>query len=305
MTEHLYICDHLSSLVAGADTTLALARASRAAGRRSNWCLIDDLRFEGGELLGRIRSFDESLTIDGGQWRALRTQELVFVRTDPPVDARYFAALWLLDVAAQNGLHVVNNPRSLTWANEKTLILHFPDLIPATQVCAEPSEIVRFINLHQRAVLKPLDGNGGRGVIVLDASDRNLNALIDMSLAPGAPIMVQAFLPAVAAGDRRVLLVDGEPLGVLNRVASADDWRCNMHVGAQAEWVPLDDDDRRICAAIAPFLREHGLPFAGIDIIGGKLTEINVTSPTGVEEVLAAGGPDIAQATIDHLIGAR
>ena len=305
MSEHLYICNHLSQLVAGADTTLALARASRAAGRTSNWCLMEELRFEGGDLLGRIRPFDERMIVESGQWRPLSSQELDFVRTDPPVDALYFATLWMLDVAAQKGLRVVNDGRSLTWANEKTLILNFPELIPPTQICMDSVAILRFVAEHRRAVIKPLDGNGGRGVIVLDAGDRNINALIDMSLAPGAPVMVQAFVTAVAEGDRRILLVDGNPLAVLNRVAPENDWRCNMHVGAQAEWVPLNEDDRRISSAIAPFLREHGLHFAGIDIIGGHLTEINVTSPTGVEEVLAAGGPDIAAATIAHLIAAN
>jgi glutathione synthase len=263
---------------------------------------MEDLRWEQGTLLGCLRGFDASLEVGEGRWRPIVSQEVVFVRTDPPVDARYLAALWLLDAVERQGVRVVNRPSALTWANEKTLILNFPDLIPPTQVCMDPQAIHDFVRRLGRAVIKPLDGNGGRGVVVLDQADRNLNALVELSLAPGAPVMVQGFVPDVAEGDRRVLLVDGEPLAVLNRVASADDWRCNMHVGAEASWVELNDADRHVCAQLKPFLRQHGLFFTGIDIIGDRLTEINVTSPTGVEEVLAGGGPDVADATIRRLL---
>jgi glutathione synthase len=267
--------------------------------------LMNEMRWHEGRLLGRIRPFDESMQLHEGSWRPLNDQELVFVRTDPPVDASYLAALWLLDAAAKQGLRVINRPSSLCYANEKTLILNFPELIPPTLVCGDAGAIRSFVDTHGRAVIKPLDGNGGRGVLLLAGEDKNLNAIIEISLAPQAPVMVQAFLPAVSRGDRRVLLVDGEPLGVLNRVAGDKDFRCNMHVGAAAEWVPLDDDDRRVCSALKPYFQAHGLVFAGIDIIGGRLTEINVTSPTGVEEILATGGPDVGAATIEHLIGLR
>ena len=301
MAEHLYICDPVDQLIPGADTTLALARSSRLLGHRSNWCLMRELEWRGDALFARIRSFDEAQTLNEGTWRPIASQSLVFVRTDPPVDAAYMAGLWLLDAAAQQGVRVVNSPSSLTWANEKTLILRFPELIPETMVSGDPDHLRAFVTRHQRAVIKPLDGNGGRGVLVLDAEDRNLNSLIEMSCAAEVALMIQAYLPEVADGDRRVLLIDGEPLGVLNRVAGPDDHRCNMHVGAQAEWVPVSESDRRVCSALAPFLREHGLYFVGIDLIGGRLTEINVTSPTGVEEILAAGGPDLALQTIAAL----
>ena len=302
MAEHLYICDPLDQLVPGADTTLAFARASRELGHQSNWCVMHELAWEGDALWAQIRPFDDSLSVQAGDWRKIETQALVFVRTDPPVDASYLAALWLLDAAATQGLRVVNNARSLTWANEKTLILNFPDLIPTTLVSGDANRLREFVQSHQRAVIKPLDGNGGRGVLVLDAQDKNLNALIDLSLAPGVPVMIQAFVKEVAEGDRRVILIDGEPMGVLNRVAGPTDHRCNMHVGARADWVPLSDVDRSVCAAIGPFLKRHGMFFTGIDIIGDRLTEINVTSPTGVEEIRAAGGPDLAALTIKLLL---
>ena len=302
LAEHLYICDPLDQLVPGADTTLAFARASRELGHQSNWCLMQEMAWQGDSLWAQIRPFDESLAIEPGEWRKINTQTLVFVRTDPPVDAGYLSALWLLDAASAQGLRVVNHARTLTWANEKTLILNFPDLIPETLVSGDVVRLREFVRVHRKAVIKPLDGNGGRGVLVLDAQDKNLNALIDLSLAPGVPVMIQAFVKEVAQGDRRVILINGEPMGVLNRVAGPSDHRCNMHVGARAEWVPLSDVDRSICAAIGPFLRRHGMFFTGIDIIGDRLTEINVTSPTGVEEIKAAGGPDLAALTIKSLL---
>ena len=302
LSEHLYICDPLSQLVPGADTTLALARASREFGHQTNWCLMHEMAWHGDALWAQIRPFDESLSVEAGQWRKIDTQALVFVRTDPPVDGAYLAALWMLDAAATQGLRVVNEARALTWANEKTLILNFPNLIPTTLVSGDADRLRRFVHDHRKAVIKPLDGNGGRGVLVLDAQDKNLNALIDLCLAPGVPVMIQAFVKEVAQGDRRVILIDGEPVGVLNRVAGPEDHRCNMHVGARADWVPLSDVDRSVCAVIGPFLKRHGMFFTGIDIIGDRLTEINVTSPTGVEEIKAAGGPDLAALAIKSLV---
>lgn len=302
MAEHLYICDPLDQLVPGADTTLALAQASREFGHQSNWCLMQEMAWQEGTLWAQIRPFDASLTVQAGAWRKIETQSLVFVRTDPPVDSSYMAALWLLDAAATQGLHVVNNARSLTWANEKTLILNFPELTPETLVSGDADRLREFVRSHQKAVIKPLDGNGGRGVLILDVQDKNLNALIDLSLAPGVPVMIQAFVREVVEGDRRVILIDGEPAGVLNRVAGPSDHRCNMHVGAHAHWVPVSEIDRSVCATIGPFLRRHGMFFTGIDIIGDRLTEINVTSPTGVEEIKAAGGPDLAAMTIKLLL---
>ena len=183
MPEHLYICDHLSSLRPGEDTTLALARASRGRGRISNWCLMRDLRWVDGTLWGQLRPFDDRMEVVEGSWRQLGSQELVFVRTDPPVDASYFAVLWLLDAMRVQGLRVINDPRALCYANEKTMILNFPELIPATIVSADANSIREFVAAQGKAVVKPLDGNGGRGVLLLATGDTNLNSLIDVSLA--------------------------------------------------------------------------------------------------------------------------
>jgi glutathione synthase len=302
LAEHLYICDHLSLLRPGVDTTLGLARASRAAGFGTCWGLMSDLVCREDGVWVEAHPFDGEHVVEAGSLRPISEFAVTFVRTDPPVDREYLAGLWLLDVAARAGCTVVNDPATLTWANEKTLILYFPDLIPPTRVTNSVVELQAMIEAVGAIVLKPLDGNGGRGVLVASAEDGNTSSMLEMSTEDGRrQVMAQAYLPEVRAGDRRVLLVDGEALAVLNRVAPAGEHRSNMHVGAAWEWVPLDADDRRICSAVGPFFRRHGLRFVGLDIIGGKLTEINVTSPTGVEEVLASGGPDICAAMIERL----
>jgi glutathione synthase len=302
VAEHLYICDHLSLLRPGVDTTLGLARASREAGCATHWGLIGDLIYREGKVWIDAHPFDATHAVEPGVVRQLGDFTVTFVRTDPPVEREYLAGLWLLDVAARDGCTVVNDPASLSWANEKTLILYFPELIPPTRVTNSVAELRSMIEAVGTIVLKPLDGNGGRGVLVAAADDGNTSSMLEMSTEDGRrQVMAQAYLPAVRDGDRRVLLVDGDPHAVLNRVAPEGEHRSNMHVGAIWEYVPLDAHDRRICAAVGPFFRRHGLRFVGLDIIGGTLTEINVTSPTGVEEVLASGGPDVSAAMIAAL----
>lgn len=292
---HLYICDHLQQLRPGVDTTLAMARASREAGFASYWCLIEDLAWSEGRLRVLAHPFDEQHRLEPGRWLdAVETFQAAFVRTDPPVGREYFAGLWLLDAAKQAGLAVWNDPATLCWANEKTLILRYPDLIPPTRVTNREEEIRAMMETHGAVVLKPLDGNGGRGVFVAAQGDRNLAALLEAATEEGQrQVMVQRYLDKVREGDRRIMLIDGEPMAALNRVPDADENRANMHVGAKAEYVDLDADDLRVCGALTASFQELGLRFVGLDIIDGFLTEINVTSPTGVEEILAGGGPDL------------
>ncbi len=300
---HLYVCDHLSSLRPGVDTTLAMARASREAGYESHWCLMEDLIWRHDRLFVFARKFDGNHEVLPGQWvDAAAHFQAAFVRTDPPVGREYLAGLWLLDAAEKTGLSVWNRPSTLTWANEKTLILRYPTLIPPTRVTNRIDELKAMIRAEGTIVLKPLDGNGGRGIFVAADDDRNLSALLETATEEGRrQVMAQKYLDKVREGDRRVLLVDGEPLAVLNRLPADDEHRANMHVGARASFVPLNGDDLRICSAVAESFRELGLRFVGLDIIDGFLTEINVTSPTGVEEVLAGGGPDICAHFVQRL----
>ncbi|MFT9417191.1 glutathione synthase [Acetobacter sp.] len=225
---------------------------------------------------------------DAGR-RSLRTMDVVLMRQDPPFDMAYITATHMLDhihgVGPEHAL-VVNDPRWVRDSPEKLLVTHFPQLMPPTLVTWDIGQIRAFRARWKDIIVKPLFGNGGSGVFRIKADDQNLNALLEMHFARSRePLMIQRYEPAVTAGDKRIILVDGQPIGAINRVPSGDDHRSNMHVGGVACKVELSARDREICEAIGPFLKEHGLIFVGIDVIGQYLTEINVTSPTGLQEL--------------------
>jgi glutathione synthase len=224
----------------------------------------------------------------------------VFVRTDPPVDARYLRGTYLLDHVDDRQTLVVNAPSGLRQANEKMSTLRFPDLCPPTVVSADAGEIIDATRTWGAAVVKPTDGMAGHGVLMLRPNDPNLRSLLDIATARGREqVIVQRFLPESVAGDRRVIVLDGAPIGAVRRIARDGEFRCNMAAGA---WVVADSvtsRDNEICARIAPLLAAHGLHFVGIDVIGDYLTEINVTSPTGLREIEALCGTRCA----DDVIG--
>ncbi len=225
--------------------------------------------------------------------------DCTFMRKDPPFDASYLHATQLLELARGRTL-LVNDPRGLRDANEKLYALHFPTVTPPTLVTADAARIKAFVRAQGgQAVIKPLDGAGGRGVFVLRADDRNLNALIETSTEEGkCAAIVQRYLPEVRQGDRRILLLDGEPLGGILRVPTEDEARSNIHVGGRVEKHVLTARDREICAALAPRLRADGLAFVGIDVIGDFMTEVNVTSPTGIQELDRLDGQDTVGRTL-------
>jgi glutathione synthase len=221
--------------------------------------------------------------------RSLSEMDVVLMRQDPPFDMAYITATHMLDhvhgIGPDHAL-VVNDPRWVRDCPEKILVTHFPDLMPPTLVTWDVAEIRAFRAKWRDIIVKPLFGNGGSGVFRIREDDGNLNALLEMHFARSRePLMIQRYEPAVTAGDKRIILVDGEPIGAINRVPSGDDHRSNMHVGGVARQVGLTERDQEICRAIGPFLKEHGLIFVGIDVIGQYLTEINVTSPTGLQEL--------------------
>ncbi len=228
----------------------------------------------------------------------LGTMDVVLMRQDPPFDMAYISATHLLEHihrADGTGTLVVNNPVAVRNAPEKLLVMHFPELMPPTMVTWDPEAIRGFRATHKDIVVKPLYGNGGSGVFLIRHDDPNLNALVEMHFARSRePLMVQRYEPAVREGDKRIILVDGEPVGAINRVPQAGEARSNMHVGGRAEPVALTARDREICARIGPTLKAQGLIFVGIDVIGDWLTEINVTSPTGIQEIERFDGTDIA-----------
>ena len=225
--------------------------------------------------------------------------DVVLMRQDPPFDMAYVTATYLLERIHPQTL-VVNDPAQVRSAPEKLVATLFPQLQPPTLVSADPVALVDFHKRHGDVVLKPLHGAAGSGVVRLKADDPNLDALIEIHAAASRdPLVIQKFIPAVSAGDKRIILVDGEPVGAINRIPAKDQVRSNLRVGGTAAPVELTARDKEICAAIGPFLKERGMIFVGIDVIGDYLTEINVTSPTGAQQLLNFAGIDATAAMWD------
>jgi glutathione synthase len=230
--------------------------------------------------------------------------DLVLMRKDPPFDMAYVFATYLLD-QVRPPTRVYNDPRGLKLFNEKMWVLElWPELQPATLVSNDIARLKRFVRERDGlSVLKPWDGNGGRGVVVTQGADRNLGSMIELLSQEGrAYVIAQAFIPEVELGDKRIILFDGEPVGAMLRVPQREDFRANMHAGGQVTGCDLTERDREICAAIGPALRESGMMFVGIDVIGAYLTEINVTSPTGIQEMNRLYGTRLEADLVDRLV---
>ena len=227
--------------------------------------------------------------------------DAVLMRQDPPFDMAYITATHMLEHIHPRTL-VVNDPAAVRNAPEKLLVTHFPELMPPTLISWDLEAIRAFRTEHQDIIVKPLFGNGGAGVFRIKPDDENLSALLEMHFARSRePLMFQRYEPAVRQGDKRIILVDGEPMGAINRVPAEGEARSNMHVGGRPEKIEMSARDREICAAIGPTLRAQGLIFVGIDVIGDWLTEINVTSPTGLQEVARFDGTNLAGTIWDRI----
>ncbi len=228
----------------------------------------------------------------------LGTMDVIQMRQDPPFDMAYITATHMLEHIHRSdgsGTLVVNNPVSVRNAPEKLLVTHFPELMPPTMVTWDVEAIRGFRATHKDIIVKPLFGNGGAGVFLIRHDDPNLNSLLEMHFARSRePLMIQRYEPSVRLGDKRIILIDGEPVGAVNRVPAAGEARSNMHVGGRPEKSALTPRDLEICRRIGPTLKEQGLIFVGIDVIGDFLTEINVTSPTGLQEIARFDGTDLA-----------
>jgi glutathione synthase len=229
--------------------------------------------------------------------------DAVFMRKDPPFDMAFFFATHLLGLIDPARTFVINEPRGLREANEKLYALNFPDLIPASLVTGDQTRLKRFLDeLGGEMIVKPLDGAGGAGVFHLHRADRNLNAILEAATDNGRrPIMAQRYVPEIRQGDKRVIVLDGTPLGAVLRVPREDETRGNIHVGGATVRAPITERDRAICARLAPRLRTDGLWFVGLDVIGDWLTEVNVTSPTGIQEINALDHVALERDVIDFV----
>jgi glutathione synthase len=306
----VFVMDPVSTIVVDEDTTFALMLEAQARGHRVDHCLPQQVGLEGGRVVARVRpatmQSDPSAPVALGAPEDvdLADVDAVMIRKDPPFDGPYLWLTLLLEHLRGKTL-VVNDPRGLRECNEHLHILHFPEVIAPTLISADKRRIRRFVDeMAGQAILKPIDGHGGDKVFLLKTGDLNLNGIIEALTHNGArAVMAQQYLPAVREGDKRILLVDGDPLGAILRVPAADDARSNIHVGGSVQAGELDDDDRAIVDAVAPRLRSEGLWFVGLDVIGGKLTEINVTSPTGIQQMSRLMGQNLPARYYEWLEG--
>ncbi|MBE9012913.1 glutathione synthase [Pseudanabaenaceae cyanobacterium LEGE 13415] len=245
---------------------------------------------------------DRWFQIEQPTFQALETMDAVFMRTDPPVNTAYLYATYILDYVDPSKTKVINSPSGIRAANEKMYALQFTEAIPETIVTQEKRVILQFLEQQGTAVLKPLGGKAGEGILFLQSGDRNLNSMIEISTQQGTlPIMVQAYLPQAKDGDKRIILLNGEPLGAVNRIPTGNEFRGNMAVGGRSAQCDTTDREREICAQLAPTLQKDGLYFVGIDVIGGYLTEVNVTSPTGIREIDRLNNTQLAVQVIESI----
>lgn len=293
--------DPIGPININADSTFRIALEAQARGHELFYYTPDRLAYDEGRVTARgwplrvQRVEGDHYSLGEEQVVDLSEFDVVWLRQDPPFDMFYITTTHLLDRLAPGTL-VVNDPFWVRNYPEKLLILDFPDLMPPTTIARDIETLRGFKERHGDVILKPLYGNGGAGVFLLRKEDRNLTSLHETFASfSREPLIVQKYLPDVSKGDKRVILVDGEPVGAINRVPAAGETRSNMHVGGRPEKIALSDRDREICARIGPLLREKGQVFVGIDVIGDYLTEINVTSPTGIQELERFDGTNVAE----------
>jgi len=289
------VMDPISDIKPAKDSTLAMLVAAQARGWELHYLEMADLRLRDGVALGNSRtlqvraSLDDWYTLqDGGTERRLGEFDVLLMRKDPPFDTEYIYATYILERAELQGALVVNRPQGLRDMNEKVYTAWFPQCCAPTLVTRDMSQMHAFLREHNRIVCKPLDGMGGKSIFVIERGDKNANVVFETLTGYGTRFaIVQRYIPEIVArGDARVLLIDGEPVPyALARIPSEADNRGNLAAGARGEGRELTERDRWLCAQIGPALRERGMLFVGLDVIGDYVTEINVTSPTGIREL--------------------
>ena len=296
-----FIIDPLEKLNPGHDTSVAIMEAAQILGHQvwvtqahqlsviegQAWAIMEQLQLKPVKSSqGGWVAAENWYEVENQGLKPLEEMDAVFMRKDPPVTVQYLYATYILELINPAQTKVINSPQSLREANEKMYTLGFYQLMPKTIVTQEKFLIRQFVEEQKAAVLKPLGGKAGEGILFLEAGDRNLNSLIEISTKYGKePVMVQRYLAAIKEGDKRIILLDGKPIGAVNRIPTGNEFRGNMAVGGRVEKTKINQREQEICQTVGPKLREAGLYFVGLDVIGGYLTEVNVTSPTGMREI--------------------
>ncbi|MBR8837819.1 MAG: glutathione synthase [Stigonema ocellatum SAG 48.90 = DSM 106950] len=309
-----FIIDPIHQLDPCHDTSVALMEAAQTLGHEiwvtqanllsvvegKAWGVLERLELVPVQLVeGRYLATNPWYKLSHRTALALETMDAVFMRTDPPVTVPYLYATYILDYIDQNKTLVINSPKGIRTANEKMYALQFTKAIPETIVTADKQFIRQFVEEKGSAILKPLGNKAGEGILFLQPDDRNFNSIIELSTFQGrVPIMVQTYLPEAKDGDKRIILLNGEPIGALNRLSAQGEFRNNMAAGGTVAETEITPRELEICAQLAETLRQDGLIFVGIDVIGGFLTEVNVTSPTGVREIDRLNGTHLGHQVI-------
>jgi glutathione synthase len=312
-----FIIDPISRLDPGHDTSVALMEAAQTLGHEVWIAQAHQLSVINGKAWARLQKVQltpvelvEGRWVAPSTWYELASEVLtcldemnaVFMRIDPPVTIRYLYATYILELIDTKKTLIINSPQGLREANEKMYTLQFHQVMPETVVSLDKAIIRQFVEEHKYAVLKPLGGKAGEGILFLDPSDRNFNSIIEVSTQRGLePVMIQRYLPEAKDGDKRIIVLDGEPIGALNRVPTGSEFRGNMAVGGRVEKSDLTPRDKEICAVVGAQLRANQLYFVGLDVIGGYLTEVNVTSPTGVREIDRLNNTTLGKQVIEWL----
>ncbi len=296
----VYVMDPMDRVLPDKDTTFAFQRAAQTRGHRALHCELRDLFVRNGDLHGQCRELTVTEHPPHVAWGAttevrLADADAVFIRKDPPFDSQYLHVTLMLE-RVRGRTVLVNDPRGLRESNEKLYAMNFPRWTPRTCVSASEAQILDFVReVGGKAVIKPLDLAGGSGVLILESADKNARSIVQLVTAEATRFaMVQEFLPEVTLGDKRILLLDGQVVGAINRVPMSDDFRSNIHVGGSVEPCEVTERERAMVAEMAPRLKHDGLVFVGLDVIGGRLTEVNVTSPTGIQQLSLHRGRDMA-----------
>ena len=305
------LMDPIAAIRPKKDTTLAMLLEAQRRGYALFYMTQGDLAVRTGNAWARLAPLcvrddpHDWFSLEAAQWRELADIDFVFARKDPPVDAQFIYDTMVLELAQRTGVTVVNNPRGLRDANEKLFALQFPQCCPPTAIARDAAELKRFVAEYGEVVLKPLDGMGGRSIFRSRHGDPNLNVILETLTGNGQAFAIaQKFIPEISDGDKRILMIDGEPVPyALARIPQGDEFRGNLAAGGKGVGVPLSERDCWIAAQVGPELIRRGMRFVGLDVIGDWLTEINVTSPTCVRELDAAFGLNIAGQLFDSLEG--